>query len=668
VNSTGQNIQGGSEHAPEIQDVDVSEVDQPSTPTRTARVVIYTPSKTWVPVDEDYNLQSYDLKKDRAPAEVPADEEGSIFSMNQYGSMDWDHSGNEFDKIQVPKKHTRGTSTPPPDDVYESIELGSPQPTTRKRRASKATSRGSDGRPFTPVRDEKGRFSSAIKIEPGYESDPEYHPRIERQRAYSISSVKSNIVRDSKGRFASRSKSESVHKAEFEPKRARRRTYSVSSMKSSNLARDSQGRFALKQSPKVSSEAPTPTTPGKRSSTGVSEMKLPILTRDKKGHFSKQKYHNEEQGTQEPVEYAPSPTPLESDSPENELSQPQRPQLMGQDDEGRSTTSDDKKAKAKAKRPPAKSPYFMTPPVTPSKSSKSKAPKSKVGDDSKADIPKAPKKEDDDDISSSQNSPRKRSPGGLVSCIPFPPLASPTFGLIQEKLANDPFRLLIAVTFLIRTHGKHAIPVFYSLMEQYPTPESLVAADTEDIISIIRHLGLQNQRAATYQMYAKIWLEDPPTKGRRYAVRGYPTKDSGRDIKKCEILTDTDASSAWEIGHMTQGPYAIDSWRIFCRDVLRGVATGWNGEGSTEEGFQPEWMRVVPEDKELRAYLRWMWLKEGFEWDPFTGEKEVANEGLMRAAIEGRVAWDDMGGMRILEEEVDDLQLSDDVNDGGSGM
>jgi hypothetical protein len=45
-----------------------------------------------------------------------------------------------------------------------------------------------------------------------------------------------------------------------------------------------------------------------------------------------------------------------------------------------------------------------------------------------------------------------------------------------------------------------------------------------------------------------------------------------------------------------------------------------------------------------------MWLKEGFEWDPFTGEKEVAGPELMNAAMEGRIEWDDEGGMRILDE------------------
>ncbi|KAL3417914.1 methyl-CpG-binding domain-containing protein 4 [Phlyctema vagabunda] len=305
---------------------------------------------------------------------------------------------------------------------------------------------------------------------------------------------------------------------------------------------------------------------------------------------------------------------------------------------------------SKAKKAPARSPYF-TPPVSPLK--KERASSAKEGGSNGVDEKK---------LSPQKPSPSKRSPGGIISCIPFPPLSAPYFGLIQEKLASDPFRLLIAVTFLIRTHGKHAIPVFYELMEKYPTPESLVDANKEDIVPIIRHLGLQNQRAGTYKTYAQIWLDKTPCKGVRYPVRDYPTRGDGRNVQKSEVLDDSDERPAWEIGHMTQGPYAIDSWRIFCRDVCRGLAQDWNGKGS-EEGFQPEWMRVLPQDKELRAYLRWMWLKEGFEWDPFTGDKQVASQALMRAAIEGRIAWDDRGGMRIIGEGdaiISDLEVRED--------
>lgn len=41
------------------------------------------------------------------------------------------------------------------------------------------------------------------------------------------------------------------------------------------------------------------------------------------------------------------------------------------------------------------------------------------------------------------------------------------------------------------------------------------------------------------------------------------------------------------------------------RDVLLGRAEDWKGKGA-RPGFQPEWMRVLPLDKELRAYLRYV--------------------------------------------------------------
>jgi endonuclease III len=245
----------------------------------------------------------------------------------------------------------------------------------------------------------------------------------------------------------------------------------------------------------------------------------------------------------------------------------------------------------------------------------------------------------------------------IVTCIPLPPLSMPSFGLIQEKLYTDPFRLLIAVTLLNRTRGKHSIPVFYQLTDRYPTPQNFLDADRNDIVEMQHHLGFQSQRADTYQKYARFWINEPPEKGKRYRVGHYPHPGDGMDVRKGEVLDDEDPRSAWEIGHITQGRYAIDSWRIFCRDILRGVAEGWNGEGATEEGFQPEWMRVRPTDKELIAHLRWMWLKEGFLWDPVTGEKEVAGREVLDAVNSGRMVYDNLGGMRILENDDDEEAL-----------
>ncbi|SPQ18907.1 41b4cda4-de1b-4e16-8c3c-b740ad1db993 [Thermothielavioides terrestris] len=231
-------------------------------------------------------------------------------------------------------------------------------------------------------------------------------------------------------------------------------------------------------------------------------------------------------------------------------------------------------------------------------------------------------------ISHAINEAKTPSPRGTVSSLPIPPLSADRFGLIQEELADDPFRLLVAVTFLIRTAGKTAIPVFRQLMERFPTPEALAGADPAEIISLIRPLGLSAVRCAAIQKYARLWLERPPTREVRYGVKNYPRPGDGWYVRageefgpedsggaggldeECAVDAVADArqraiGAAWEIGHLTQGPYALDSWRIFCRDVLLGRSEHWTGKGSAP-GFQPEWMRVLPADKELRACLRWM--------------------------------------------------------------
>lgn len=268
-----------------------------------------------------------------------------------------------------------------------------------------------------------------------------------------------------------------------------------------------------------------------------------------------------------------------------------------------------------------------------------------------------------------------------VSALPIPPLAADRFGLVQEELAGDPFRLLIAVTFLIRTPGRVAIPVFRQLMERYPTAQALVEADSADIEAMMHHLGLSNQRTKTIQKYARTWLERPPSKDLRYGIKDYPQKGDGKDVRAGEMFgpedpysdkgdgavgsPDSSGSSkendpqakttarghgtAWEIGHLTTGRYALDSWRIFCRDILLGRAQDWKGKGQ-DGTFQPEWMRVLPEDKELRACLRWMWMREGWEWDPRTGEKTLLREEMRQAVDEGRIAYDNQGQLQIIEK------------------
>ncbi len=205
--------------------------------------------------------------------------------------------------------------------------------------------------------------------------------------------------------------------------------------------------------------------------------------------------------------------------------------------------------------------------------------------------------------------------------------------------------MLIAVTFLNKTTGRAAVPVFWKLRNDYATPEALAEADEKSLVSDIWHLGLQQQRARRLIKMAKAWIESPPVAGQRWRALHYPLKGDGKPYKSGESVDEDadDCEGALEIGHIPGcGAYAMDSWRIFCRDVLRGVAIGYNGEGAKDgAAFTPEWKKVLPLDKELRACLRWMWLRDGWIWNCETGERREATTEEMKRAVEGEMEIND---------------------------
>ncbi|KAK5173610.1 uncharacterized protein LTR77_002291 [Saxophila tyrrhenica] len=242
---------------------------------------------------------------------------------------------------------------------------------------------------------------------------------------------------------------------------------------------------------------------------------------------------------------------------------------------------------------------------------------------------------------------KARVPAG-TSIAPIPPISCPYFGIIQEKLWREPFWLLIATTFLNKTTGRAAAPVFWGLKEQYGTPEGLAEADEEELRGLVWKLGLYKARSRRCIEMAKAWVEKPPVKGTRWRTLHYPAKGDGRELKKRALIEGdaVEVEGGLEIGHVPGcGPYAWDSWRIFCRDVVRGVAEDYNGKGARVgeggEVFEPEWKRVLPLDKELRACLRWMWLREGWIWDHETGEKRAATEEEMEKAVKGEMEFQD---------------------------
>ncbi|KAF4552387.1 Hypothetical protein D9617_10g073680 [Elsinoe fawcettii] len=233
----------------------------------------------------------------------------------------------------------------------------------------------------------------------------------------------------------------------------------------------------------------------------------------------------------------------------------------------------------------------------------------------------------------------RRVPAG-TSAVVFPPITADRFGIVQERLWQDPFRLLVAVVFLNKTAGKSSMPIYRQVVERYPTPQDLADANPEELQTMIHTLGLQEQRTQRLIKLAKVWIDQTPQLGTRYRKLHYPKKGDGKQWRNGHVEGDADEiAGALEIAHLPAcGNYAYDSWRIFCRDVLRGVASDYNGKDAVQ-GFEPEWKRVLAQDKELRAFLRWMWLREGYIWDDITGDKRPASEELMEKARRGETEW-----------------------------
>lgn len=220
----------------------------------------------------------------------------------------------------------------------------------------------------------------------------------------------------------------------------------------------------------------------------------------------------------------------------------------------------------------------------------------------------------------------KLSAGRVLPAPRTAPIHNEHFGLVQESVGTDLYKLLVAAVLWNRTRGVQARPVLLKLVSDYPSPDLLAEAPISHLSDLLHPLGLHNSRARRLVAFAKAWMQNPPSKSRRYRKLHYPSHGDGLDVGKNEVLTEDDGREGWEVAHLPSlGPYALDSFRIFHRDILRGLAQDWNGKGAGP-GFEPEWKRVAPLDKDLRAYIRWRWLKEGWVWDAETGTKVRASK------------------------------------------
>lgn len=142
------------------------------------------------------------------------------------------------------------------------------------------------------------------------------------------------------------------------------------------------------------------------------------------------------------------------------------------------------------------------------------------------------------------------------------PRETSPYSLIQEKLRDKPWQLLVACIMLNQTSATQARPIWDEFFKKWPDPRSFLDFfedwdnTRQELVSLIRPLGFQNRRAdrifrmsQEYSDNLSILEEDPSNVKLLYGV----------------------------------GKYASDSYKIFVGGFLV----------------------LDVEDKELQNYVRW---------------------------------------------------------------
>jgi len=127
------------------------------------------------------------------------------------------------------------------------------------------------------------------------------------------------------------------------------------------------------------------------------------------------------------------------------------------------------------------------------------------------------------------------------------------FGLLQEEINLDPWRIFVCCIFCNLTKRVTAEPYFRKVLNLWPTPQDLAAASEEEVAQVIQTLGLSNRRSKALirmssEYLEKDWREDPTI---LYGI----------------------------------GKYGSDAYKIFCT---------------------PRWREVEPKDGALVNYHNWL--------------------------------------------------------------
>ena len=127
------------------------------------------------------------------------------------------------------------------------------------------------------------------------------------------------------------------------------------------------------------------------------------------------------------------------------------------------------------------------------------------------------------------------------------------YGLLQEEINYDPWKVFVCCIFCNLTKRVAAEPYFRKVLELWPRPVDLACANESEVVSVIQPLGLSKRRAKALvrmstEYLVKEWQDDPT---KLYGI----------------------------------GKYGSDAYKIFCT---------------------PYWKKVEPKDGALVNYHNWL--------------------------------------------------------------
>ena len=88
------------------------------------------------------------------------------------------------------------------------------------------------------------------------------------------------------------------------------------------------------------------------------------------------------------------------------------------------------------------------------------------------------------------------------------------YGLLQEQLDKDPWKIFVCCIFCNLTKRVQAEPYFWEVLKRWPMPNELSLANKKELIELIQPLGLSRRRAKalkkmSYEYIHKQWKDNP---------------------------------------------------------------------------------------------------------------------------------------------------------------